>query len=122
MTTLIISGACGRMGQRLITLGHQDESLTITGALEYAACEHIGKDIGVVAGIGPIDVTVAAELTEPADVMIDFSTPGGTIQRLEQCIEHNTALVIGTTGLDETQRATIKDAGAKKSRSYLAPI
>ena len=59
MKTIIgVNGACGRMGQRIIQLAHEDKSLAIGAALEAEGHPCIGKDVGEVAGIGAIGVTV----------------------------------------------------------------
>ena len=49
----------------------------------------IGKDIGEVAGIGPVDVLVASTLPpgRRMDAIIDFSIPAGTMAVLPPCID-----------------------------------
>jgi 4-hydroxy-tetrahydrodipicolinate reductase len=69
---LVINGAAGRMGQRLIALGSADSALKIVAALEYAGSSQLGRDSGAVAGIG---VPIAATLDVAAEALIDFSTP-----------------------------------------------
>ena len=82
---IAINGAAGRMGQRLIALGHADPDLEITAALEAIGHPQLGSDAGQVAGIGPIGVTLASTLSESVDVMINFSTPAGTDAVLSAC-------------------------------------
>ena len=44
MKTIIgVNGACGRMGQRIIQLAHEDNSLTIGAALEAAGHPRLGQ-------------------------------------------------------------------------------
>ncbi len=45
------------------------------------------------------------------DVLIDFTSPAATIAHLAICRAAGKRMVIGTTGLDETQRAAIAAAG-----------
>ncbi len=74
---IAIHGAAGRMGQRLVALGRADSDLKIAAALESAGHPKLSQDAGTIAGVGPIDVPLAASRTAPVDVVIDFSMPGG---------------------------------------------
>ncbi len=49
-------------------------------------------------------------LVADADVVIDFSLPGGTMQVLDAVQQHQTPLVCGVSGLDDAQMARIDDA------------
>jgi 4-hydroxy-tetrahydrodipicolinate reductase len=51
-------------------------------------------------------------LVEDADVVIDFSLPGGTMQVLDAVRAHGKPLVCGVSGLDDTQMARIDEAAA----------
>ena len=82
---IAVNGAAGRMGQRLVALGHADPELEIVAALEAVGHPQLGNDAGQVAGIGPIGVTLASTLSESVDAMIDFSTPAGTDAVLSAC-------------------------------------
>ena len=46
------------------------------------------------------------------DVMIDFSKPEAVPEHLELCKAGNAAIVIGTTGLNESQNQQIADAAS----------
>ena len=52
---------------------------------------------------------VAPDVTN-FDVFIDFSTPDGTKAALSLCLDKGKALVVGTTGLDESILSGIKSA------------
>lgn len=107
---IAINGAAGRMGQRLVALGHADPELEITAALEAVGHPQLGTDAGQVAGIGPIGVLLSSTLSESVDVMIDFSTPAGTDAVLSACQSRKIPLVLATTGLEEAQRAHVHQA------------
>ncbi len=107
---LAITGAAGRMGQRLVALGHRGEGTIITGAAEYSTHGQLGHDAGMVAGIGPIDVTISSGLShdiDRADVVIDFSTPEASVSHAEVAGAAGVPMVIGTTGLSPEQQAAI---------------
>ena len=70
-TTIAITGACGRMGQRIVQLAHEDKDLHIAAALESPHHPLLGRDIGEVCGLEKIGVPVQART---ADRMF-MSTP-----------------------------------------------
>lgn len=109
-TTLAITGAAGRMGQRLIALARQDNALQVVSAIERAGHECSGKDAGDVAGIGSIDVPIVSAVNESVDVLIDFTAPVATREFLNQCRTKGIAIVIGTTGLRDEDHRAIDDA------------
>jgi 4-hydroxy-tetrahydrodipicolinate reductase len=108
-----IHGAAGRMGQRLVALGSTDDELQIVAALDSPKHTKLGEDAGVVARLRPIGVPLAATLTAPVDVVIDFSIPAATMSILKTCLEKKIALVVATTGLDAEQQKAVEEAGKK---------
>ena len=46
-------------------------------------------------------------------MLIEFTTPQATEEHLKSCLKHKIRLVIGTTGLSETQVETIRTASAR---------
>lgn len=112
MIPIAITGAAGRMGQRLVALADQDLDLEVVAAFERAQHPAQGRDAGEVAGVGRIGVNVGTEL--PANVtpavLIDFSAPASTREWLAVCRRRKVAMVIGTTGLSDADHAAIDDA------------
>lgn len=111
-TTIGVNGACGRMGQRIIQLAHEDRSLTIGAALDAAGHPQEGKDVGELAGLGKIGVPVAATIPigKKVDAMIDFSMPEGTMTVLPLCLERKIPLIVATTGHSAEQKKEIQAA------------
>ena len=107
---LAIHGAAGRMGQRLIALAAGDPGLKIAAALDSPQNPRIGEDAGLVAGIGKLGVPLAAELSAPVDVVIDFSTPAGAMSITETCRQRGIRLVLATTGLSPEQVERVREA------------
>src|ERR1700733_1124947 len=105
-----IHGAAGRMGQRLVALGTTDDELQIATALDWPKHAKLGEDAGVVARLRPIGVPLAATVTVPGDVVIDFSIPAATMAILKTCLEKKIALVVATTGLDAQQKKALEEA------------
>ena len=113
MIRVVINGAAGRMGRRLVALCAAEKDMTVTAALDARAYPALGRDAGELAGIGSLGLPVKCDWDGNADVMIDFSSPAGTLARLKECVEQGTAMVIGTTGLSDRQKAHLVAAGEK---------
>ncbi len=96
---LVIFGASGRNGKRLVALGSVDPSLRLVGALVGSPSQSLGQDAGVVSGIGPIGLELRSLWPDQVDAAIDFSTPEGCMAALEHCVPKGIPLVIATTGL-----------------------
>jgi 4-hydroxy-tetrahydrodipicolinate reductase len=110
MTSIAITGAAGRMGQRLIALAKQDGQFDIVGAVERPEHPAQSRDAGEIAGIGKLGVPVSDELPRTPQVLIDFTAPASTRHWLKTCRDRGIALVIGTTGLQATDHAAIDQA------------
>jgi 4-hydroxy-tetrahydrodipicolinate reductase len=101
------------MGKTLIEAVEQAEGLDLGAATEQPDSSLIGADAGEVAGVGKRGVMISHSLTKVVDafdLVIDFTSPAATMVHLDVCRQHGKAMVIGTTGLDETQKVRISDA------------
>jgi 4-hydroxy-tetrahydrodipicolinate reductase len=110
---LAIHGAAGRMGQRVTALAHGDARFTVVAALESADHRALGKDAGLVAGIGEIGVPLGVVGESDADVVIDFSVPDAAIAVVAHCVEYKRPVVVATTGLDAEQQQYIRRAAER---------
>lgn len=109
MINLGVNGACGRMGLRIITLACRDSDFKLTQAIENKDNPFIGKDIGTLIGTEGLGVKVTDKIAEEknTDVLIDFSSPAATIERVNECCKIGVGIVIGTTGLNDEQKNSI---------------
>lgn len=107
---LAVHGAAGRMGCRLVALAGEDAELELVAALESPRHPQLGADAGTVAGVGPLGLPLSAELTVPADVIIDFSVPEAVPRIVEFAHRKQIPLVIATTGLSAEQERAIQTA------------
>ncbi|HEV7302028.1 MAG TPA: 4-hydroxy-tetrahydrodipicolinate reductase [Tepidisphaeraceae bacterium] len=112
MTTIAITGAAGRMGQRLIALGKQSGDFDVVAAIDRGDSPSIDRDAGEIAGVGKIGVPITSDLRATPQVMIDFTAPAATRHWLKTCRDRGIALVIGTTGLQASDHAIIDQAAA----------
>ena len=107
---LVVTGAGGRMGRRIIALACQDELFDVVGAVDWAENPEIGADAGVLAGIGELGVTLSGDYPAGCDVVIDFSNPGAADATIEYCVANKKPLLMATTGLNGEQVAKLNDA------------
>ena len=110
---LIVHGAAGRMGKRILALAIESGQFHIAAAVDYEKCPDIGKDAGINAGSDSVDVNISAEFPSSADVLIDFSLPQATDRVIKYCQDNGVALVLATTGLSTSQIENVKYASKK---------
>lgn len=113
---IAVAGAAGRMGRALVQAVVATGGLRLSVANEAAHSEHLGGDAGELAGVGSLGVPVEADLSarrDDFDLLIDFTTPAATLEHLAVCREAGRRIVIGTTGFNAEQRATVVTAGAE---------
>jgi 4-hydroxy-tetrahydrodipicolinate reductase len=120
MVRLLVNGAAGRMGRRIVALAREADDLEVVGAFEMAGHPDLGKDAGTLAGIGEIGVPVEGRRDIEADAAIDFSLAEGALEMIPWCAQQGIALVVGTTGLGEEGERRIDEA-AKTIPCLLAP-
>lgn len=114
MTRIVIHGAAGRMGLRLVALAQEAADLSVVAAVDRPDHPHRGEDIGTIAGVGPIGVKLGNALPaggDAADVLIDFSLPQGAGDVIASCVKAGWPLVMGTTGLTAAHQQAL-DAAA----------
>jgi 4-hydroxy-tetrahydrodipicolinate reductase len=104
---IAITGACGRMGRRLIALSKADKSFELVAAIDRPDSPDLAADAGEIAGIGNIGLPITFDMRPTPDVLIDFTQPTSTRRWLKTCHDREIAMVIGTTGLKEKDHAAI---------------
>ena len=113
MTKIAITGAAGRMGRRIGALALADKRFELVSAMEMPGHEAMGTDLGTLAGVEPCGLAVSETLQAAPQAIVDFSTPEGTLHWLQVARGHGLAMVIGTTGLTESQLAAVADAASE---------
>ncbi len=120
---LVVAGAAGRMGTRIVACLVGNPDLRLVGALEAPAHPTLGRDAGELAGVGRLGVTVggdpAAVITRNR-VLVEFSVPEASLEHLRLVARIGARAVIGTTGFTAVQRAEIADL-AKQTAILVAP-
>lgn len=110
-TEVIMCGAGGRMGRRIMALAIEQNAFSLVGAIERAESPLIGQDAGVVAGLAPIGVSIqSAHSAQAGQVVIDFSSLEALPSVVRSVRSQGAALVCGTTGLKEEQQQHLQEA------------
>lgn len=112
MTRIAVIGASGRMGKVLVQAVHEASGVELGAALVSPTSTLLGADAGELAGIGKVGVNLKGSLADAAndfDVLIDFTNPELTLANMAECERLGKQIVIGTTGLNVQQQATLHD-------------
>lgn len=123
MIRVAVTGAAGRMGKTIIEALQQTEGVSLSAAIVEPGSSLVGADAGEVAGVGKLGVRLAGSLTDVLpdfDLLIDFTAPEVTMQNLEICRSNGKKMVIGTTGLSDSQKEKLQQA-AKEVALVFAP-
>ncbi|CAN5437477.1 4-hydroxy-tetrahydrodipicolinate reductase [soil metagenome] len=99
-TRLLLVGAAGRMGKAVAAAVAKDSGLTIVGRIERGGALEPALD--------------------NCDVVIDFSLPEATEAVCRACAAKGRPLVLGTTGPNAAQKASIAAAAEKIPLVYAA--
>ena len=104
MLNVGLSGCNGTMGRIIHDLLLEQENVQVVFGIDIEP-ERYENDYPV--------FTDPYEINVDCDVIIDFSKPENIDHLLDYCVNHETAVVIATTGLSEAQEAKIIEASHK---------
>lgn len=110
-----IAGCSGRMGRALLEAINTTPEAHLAAAIERAGSLWLGRDAGELLGPA-LGVTITDDIAaalEVSRVLIDFTRPEATLAYLPLCVEHEVAIVIGTTGFDAAGKAAIAAAAER---------
>lgn len=93
MLNIAVAGANGRMGQEIVKLLEHDQDACLVARL-----------------LRPKKNEAVKFPETPMDALIDFSTPQGLVDHLRLCTLHQIGLVVGMTGLSDTEKKAIETA------------
>ena len=113
---IALVGACGKMGRRITAALVSSNDCQLAEAVEFPQHPQLGKDIGILAGVGKLGIELSAALDSAikrVDAVIDFSLPDSVMQTVEKCVEHKVPLVTGVTGLDHNEKLTLENAASE---------
>lgn len=107
-------GAAGRMGRTLTRTVDEREGCLVAGGSESTGSPAIGQDLGLLAGIGELGVTVTdapLELFTKIDAILDFTTPAASLEFAALAAQSRIVHVLGTTGFSAEDEEKLAAAG-----------
>jgi len=107
---VVVAGAAGRMGNRIVACLADTPGLRLVAALEAPGHSSLGVDAGELAGVRRAGVALGADAAAaitPDRVLIEFSIPEASLDHLRLVAKSGARAVIGTTGFSAGQRAEI---------------
>lgn len=112
-----ITAPRGAMDSLIVCEAYKDEDLQVTGCIGTPGRDYIGRDAGLVCGLGTeigVPVTDSIEkVIDDCSVVVDYSTPELSMEVLDACLRHGKALLCGTTGFTEEQNAAFESAAGQ---------
>jgi 4-hydroxy-tetrahydrodipicolinate reductase len=120
---IVVAGAAGRMGSRIVALHGEAPGLRVAAALEAPGHRAVGRDAGETAGVGKLGVPITADagiaLTRDR-VLVEFSVPEASLEHARLVARAGGRAVIGTTGFSGAQREEMA-ALARQAAILVAP-
>ena len=114
---IAVAGCLGRMGQELSKQIINNNKLEFVGGFEHKKHKDINKQFKNVSDIHSNKIIDSNPINsiKTANVVIDFTTPQSTLENVKIASQNKTAVIIGTTGMTESQKKKVRSY-AKKSQ------
>ena len=107
---IVLTGASGRMGRTLYAMFSANPDFKVANLV---CREEELKDVKDYCGRNAFTSLAEALKGVENPVVIDFTAPAASLSFARTAAEHGAAHVIGTTGLDEAQRAELAELAQK---------
>ena len=123
MVRVMVAGAAGRMGRRIIHMVDADSSASLSGAIEREGHPSLEQDAGLLCGLGEKGVRISSsieDIIDQGDVIIDFTAPESTLSNIKAVSAAGKAMVIGTTGMTGALLKEVENL-ARGIRCVIAP-
>ncbi|HUU75959.1 MAG TPA: 4-hydroxy-tetrahydrodipicolinate reductase [Methanoregulaceae archaeon] len=104
MIRVVVCGALGRMGSTVGRLVNESRDLELVGGVDMTAGSFYGVEVTEALNIN--DFLAAKK----PDVIIDFTIADAAVENAKAAAKNGAALVVGTTGFSEDQRAEMARA------------
>ena len=118
---ICLAGATGWAGSELARGIAKSADLELVAAV---ARRHAGRVLGEVLGeprlAGRIHASAAEALASPCDVFVEYTKPDSARTNIMAALEHGAHVVVGTSGLTESDYAQIDALARKRQRGVLA--
>ena len=116
-----VAGATGWAGSELARAIARNEDLALVAAV---ARKHAGRVLGDVLGeprlAGHVYASAAEALANPCDVFVEYTKPDSARTNILTALEHGAHVVVGTSGLTDSDFAEIDTVARRQHRGVLA--
>jgi 4-hydroxy-tetrahydrodipicolinate reductase len=116
-----VAGVSGWTGSEVARAILGSDEFELTGAVARRAA---GRDVGDLLGVPASGVTVAGTLEEalarPADVLVDYTSPGSVKDRALEALARGVRVVVGTSGLTAADYLDIERAARERRLGVIA--
>lgn len=116
-----LAGATGWAGSELARSIAKTADLTLVAAVSR---KHAGRNLGEVLAeprlACPIYPSAAEALANPCDVLVEYTKPDSAKTNILNALEHDAHVVVGTSGVTESDYAEIDAVARKQHRGVLA--
>jgi len=101
---VVVTGACGKMGQEVVRSIMMQDDIELVGAIDTG--RGTGADIGHISGIEEVGVVVSQDLSavlekERPDCIVDFTKGHVAPDNIMCALSHHVAAIVGTTGISD---------------------
>ena len=102
MTSIVVSGAAGRLGQRVLDRAGAADDIEVAAALVRSGSAMEGATIPALA---PLTFTADPAVIRPGTVLVEVATRAAAMAHAAQAAEVGAPMIVATTGFDaEEQR------------------
>jgi 4-hydroxy-tetrahydrodipicolinate reductase len=116
-----LAGATGWAGSELARSIAKTADLTLVAAISR---KHAGRSLGDVLGeprlTCPVYPSATEALANPCDVLVEYTKPDSAKTNILTALERGTHVVVGTSGVTESDYAEIDAVARKQHRGVLA--
>jgi len=112
---IALVGAAGRMGLAVTRAIVARSGITVAAAVDHPSCGQIGRDLGELAEVEALGVTVSSDIEAAlagADAIVDISHPDAASAVIAAAEVAELPLLCGTTGLTDEDHAAFDRAAA----------
>ncbi|MEQ9496514.1 MAG: 4-hydroxy-tetrahydrodipicolinate reductase [Deltaproteobacteria bacterium] len=115
MTQVVVSGAAGRLGRRIVARALADERLQVAAALVRSTSAVDGRAVDTVVGEVGGGLTFSSDEAAIAEgrVLVEVATKAAALAHAARAAEVGAPLLMATTGFDAAERATLEGYAAK---------
>ncbi|MBP1927836.1 4-hydroxy-tetrahydrodipicolinate reductase [Methanolinea mesophila] len=104
MTKVVVCGALGRMGTTIGRLVNESKDFTLVGGVDVRPGTFFGAEVVESSRMDEFLKSVRP------DVVIDFTVAAAAVENVKNAAKNGAALVVGTTGFSDAQRAVMDQA------------